>query len=704
MTDWETWAELYYHDTYNVLADLVRTNPGVRVERGVSDDLDIKPGFCSFRLGDPADRYRPSNAASDLYGVTGPYMLGAFATGGAVQFTGETQWMNPGETDDHRADSTGTTVRGDRWVDVQLAGPLTRVGYWRDPLASPLFTQIQGNYAATLRGYWPLEDDSAATQLFNAADAAKPGTANGARLAAADGPEGAGKVLQLDTDGSLVLPVSGMSTTAGYQIAFASKNTGITAANTPVFSWRTTAGETYYWQAATAGYGLKVVDSDGTVLIDQSFLAGSDAEPGQWIYTRVKATQNAGNVKIEVSWYAEQAENFWGITGLPFAGKVGAPTQLSVPPNAATAGGAYAHVFVVQGVTDNLETTDFTNAFRGYRRETAIDRFVRLCSSRGLGWQWITDNGNRGRKLGPQRAASFLDQLKEIRATEGGLIFERQDANAITFVTRAYLYRHATEPVLTLTYPRDVGAAMSETSSAGDLYNLITAKNRSGSQSSAELLEGRLGTQDAPTGSGRLDKTVDVNLASDADLSDVASWWLAFYTQPGPRFDQVVVDVDVHPEFLDACNAAGPGQFIRIIGRTPDPLLLLITKKSQATHRKRNVFTFAVVAGQIFNVGVYDDPGSRYDSSSTTLAEDLTAAETAADIRTVNYYDRWSTVDTPYDIMLGGERCTVTAMTAAAYSAGFWRQTATLTRSVNGVTKTQTTGEKVQLADPVYYG
>lgn len=702
MTDWSTWAQLYYGGAYNVLPDLVRANPGVKVERGVTDDLDIKPGFCSFRLGDPTDLYRPSNAASSLYGQTGPYMKGAFATGGSVQFTGEAQWMNPGETDDHQAVG-GTTVRGDRWVDVQLAGPLTRVGYWRDPLASPLFTQIQGAYAATLKLYCPLEDLSGATQLFNVANPNQPGAFSAVTLAGDDGPAGSGKCVKINSGGRLSFPISGMSTTGGYQLAFASINPGVSASNTPIFTWRTTRGDNYYWQANTSGYGLKVISESGSTLLDEAYASGDDAAPGQWIYTRIKITQNGSNIKAEVSWYAEQAENFWGITATAFAGTIGAPTQAAVPANAATNGAAYAHVFGVTGVADDLEDGDFTDAFRGYDRETAVARFVRLCGSRGLPWQWIGDTSSDSRRMGPQQLVTFLDQLKEIRRTESGLIFDRGDNIGITLVTRQYLYRHATEPVLELTYPDDVAGGMAEVTSGADLYNLITAKNVTGSQSIAELATGRYGTQNPPTGSGRLDKTVDVNLASDGPLEDVSSWWLAFYTQEGPRFDTVVVDVDAHPELATACNSAGPGQFITITGRTPDPLLLLITKKSQATHRKRNVFTFSVAPGAIFNVGIYDDAGSVYDSATSTLGADLTTTATSASVKTTNYHDRWDTA-AGYDVELAGERCTVTAMTAATFSGGTWNQTATLTRSVNGVVKTQSTGTRFRLADPVYYG
>lgn len=703
-TDWLTLAQLFYNGSYQLLDALVAANPGVKLERGVADDLDMKPGVCTFRIWDDADRYRPSNAASDLYGQTGPYMRGAFSTGGSVRFAGETQYMNPGETSDHRA-VAGTSVRGARWIDVRLGGPLTRVGFWRDALASALFTQIQGAYAANLRGYFPLEDGRDSTALQNVSHPTKTGRVNLANLAAADGPGGSGSVVEVQSGGTLSFPYASMSTTAGFQVAFAARISAATATLTDVFTFRTTIGYTWRWRASTGSYGLRIEDPDGAVILDESYLTGSGAEVGQWIYTRIKVRIVGANVQIEPSWYAEKVGTFYGITTsyVGTAAKMGAPTAGTVPATTATVGARYAHHFVVTGVADNLEAGAFIDAFNGYRRETAGARFGRLCGSRGLPYL-IRGTVGITAPMGAQPLATFQDQLKQIRISEGGLIFDRGDNIGIVFATRDYLYSQAAAPVLDLTYPTHITGSMIETTSAADIYNLVTAKNTTGSSATAELKTGRLGSQDPPVGAGRLDKTVEPNLASDGPLDDVASWWLAFWTQPGPRFDSITIDVDNQPTLLTACNAAEPGMFMRITGRTPDPLLLLITSTEQATNRKRNVFTFGVAAGAIFAVGVYDAATSRYDSSSTTLAAAATSSATTLLLRTTNYHDRWSTTALPYALNVAGERVTATAMTAAVYSSGYWTQTATVTRAVNGVSKAQLLGSEVHLADPVYYG
>ncbi|TAJ21831.1 MAG: hypothetical protein EPO65_00590 [Dehalococcoidia bacterium] len=100
-----------------------------------------------------------------------------------------------------------------------------------------------------------------------------------------------------------------------------------------------------------------------------------------------------------------------------------------------------------------------------------------------------------------------------------------------------------------------------------------------------------------------------------------------------------------------------------------------------------------------WDVAVYGDttgPGeARYSSSSTTLNEALDTTETGVDIAT-SYL--WTAVDQPFDIVIGGERMTVTAVTGSSSP-----QTLTVTRSVNGVVKSHASGAAVRLFKPAVY-
>ncbi len=700
VANWSTLAQLYYSGAYNQLPSRVAPSPGVQLERGVSDDLDLKPSICTFRLWDDDDLLRPSNAASAISGQTGPYMRGAFATGSSVRFAGETQSMSPGQTDDHRA-VNGQTVRGRRWVDVRLSGPLGRVGQWRDTVTSALTTQIQ-TYGSNLRGHWPLDDGRNSTQLTNLSHSNRPGRGTGLSYGA-EGPTGATTAVEVQSGGTLSFPYAPMSTSAGWQLAFPARIANADATLRDVFTWRTTSGSVWRWRVSTSTYGLRVEDAAGTAVVDDVYLHGAGATPGRWITTRVKVWIVGSNVNIESSWYANDGEFIYSIgqTFAGTAGAMGAPTSGGVPANVATTGSRWAGVFALTGIADNLSSADFISAYNGYRGEGTVDRFTRLLDGRGVPY---VVRGTSSTPMGAQSATTVQDQLKEIRLTEGGLIFDRANTQGIVLATRSYLYDEAAAPVLDLVWPDDFTGQLAESDPSADLANYVTASNLTGSSFTAELTTGRRGTQNPPTGAGRVDAKVEVNLATDNALDDVAWWWLRFRTQDGPRFDSASVDADLRPSLLTALNTAEPGQFMRITGRTPDPLLCLILSTSQATHRKRNVFTFKLAPGDVFRVGVYDDAGSRYDSGSTTLAAAATSTATSLSLATTVYEERWSTTAVPYPLTIAGERVTVTAMGAASYASGAWRQTATVTRSVNGVVKAQTSGTPVRLYNAVHYG
>lgn len=66
--------------------------------------------------------------------------------------------------------------------------------------------------------------------------------------------------------------------------------------------------------------------------------------------------------------------------------------------------------------------------------------------------------------------------------------------------------------------------------------------------------------------------------------------------------------------------------------------------------------------------------------------------------------EAWSTTAEPYDLLIAGERVTVTSMGARTGTPGDWEQQATVTRSVNGVVKAQVVGASVKAAGAKRWG
>jgi hypothetical protein len=98
-------------------------------------------------------------------------------------------------------------------------------------------------------------------------------------------------------------------------------------------------------------------------------------------------------------------------------------------------------------------------------------------------------------------------------------------------------------------------------------------------------------------------------------------------------------------------------------------------------------------------------------SASTAAPTVLAASENTTDtgivIDTPTGYPKWANdtdhaAEFPFDANLGGERLTVTACTVGTTSGGNWRQTLTVTRSVNGIVKSHSAGAGIDVWDIPY--
>jgi hypothetical protein len=88
----------------------------------------------------------------------------------------------------------------------------------------------------------------------------------------------------------------------------------------------------------------------------------------------------------------------------------------------------------------------------------------------------------------------------------------------------------------------------------------------------------------------------------------------------------------------------------------------------------------------------------RADTDGSEINEDLTTTETDVGVATTSG-PVWTTTagDLPFDVLIGGEVMRVTAVSGTTSPQVF-----TVTRSINGVVKTHSTGADVRLAYPTY--
>lgn len=592
-------------------------------------------------------------------------------------------------------DTSPASRRGVRWVDMEVNGPLRRIGQWDDPLQSTMRHQI-GGYAE-LRGYWPLEDQRDAERLLNASAGGGSGYHSGVTLGGADGPAGSDKVLKLGTGGLFggqfeMMPADNN----GWQLFLHINALATSGTDLPIFQWNTSDGATWTWHQSTTGYRLIVTNRLSVVLLDQASTHGAGAEDGQWITFRWKVYRTGTTINVETGWNPENTGVLYGFALGTFTGGAMRPTSWRVNQNANNLDGAYAHIGGVYGQTVNLQSTDFRDAFNGYRGEGSLTRYQRLMGQAGLGWQRLGFLAD-GVKMGPQPVATLMELLKEIRETEDALVFDRRDANAVTIRGRRQMMNQA--PALALTWPDNVSGLREVTDDLG-VFNDVTVANRNGGEARAVLETGPMSVDEI----GRVVKTVNVNVdESQVDLAQLAGYYLSKFTVAGARYSSVLVDLDAHPELEAAALAVDVGSIITVDGRTPDQLVLRVLGILETVTRKRRTLEFTVEPATIWRGGIYDDPFTRADArghqitggpflpGAGAITVDFTTGPDADGLA-------WTHADGDYDIVVSGERMTVTGV-----ALGSPHMTLFVRRSVNGVARTLTAGASVQLADPARY-
>jgi hypothetical protein len=135
--------------------------------------------------------------------------------------------------------------------------------------------------------------------------------------------------------------------------------------------------------------------------------------------------------------------------------------------------------------------------------------------------------------------------------------------------------------------------------------------------------------------------------------------------------------------------------------RIYDPVHQLVRGYTEVLGNFTHVLTFNVTPSSPYDIGALDDGLFRLSSGSSTLTSALAEGVTGAvSVTTTDTFDVWRTTAGggvfPTDIMVGGERITLSAITGATSP-----QTFTISaRAVNGVAKAHAAGAPVNVAEP----
>ncbi len=555
----------------------------------------------------------------------------------------------------------------DRYCAIEASGIMRRLSQGKSPLQSAprKFIPTDGEGQAEVQFYWPLEDGPLTTTaaasigngtlLLSVADQAQRVFGQGDLapwLAPTAQLQGLGTFSTIPD-----IVMTDFVAADGFMLDFV-RAEGMQQDTALQFLYGATAELSVTWDVSTT----TLILDDGTVTtnIVNPAIFGGDLH-----HYRFKVYEDSGTAAWDLY-----------IDGVFLTG--GTPSDLMgdlfyvLFSNSANNPWSIGHVAIYNGTFTPSDFGAWDAAF-GFRGEAAGRRMQRLCQENGINFTYIGDLDDTP-AMGPQPVATLLELLQQCAATDMGTLYESKGMLGLVYRTRASMYAQTT--ALTLDAGNEeVRHPFQPREDDRYTVNDVIAVQQFGVEYRAEQTTGPKSVEDPPSGVGRYDIRYDASLESATDLPGIAEWRLTLGTVDEPRFPDLGVDLDApnasqHKQNvldLDADdlivveNATGVGIY--------DDIRQLVRGYSETWTGHR--FTYAINASPASPYDVLELDGDyRLDSGSSVLDKALDTTATEIDVFTSDAFDSWaSTADNPgefpFDIIIGGERMTVSAITSA---------------------------------------
>jgi hypothetical protein len=602
-----------------------------------------------------------------------------------------------------RWDTTGTDI----WVPIEASGVLRRLGQGASPLSSTLYRGLT-TLASPPKAYWPCEDGSDATEIASGIGGPPMRISLATPTLASHTDFKCSGPLPLLNDSQWVGDVPVYTGTGNIQVWFLLHVPAAgSTANQSIVQISTT-GTARRWNLVYQGAGgdleLKAYNADGDVILASGAINFN--HDGDLVRVSVQLEQNGADIDWSIDTVVV-GEGFATGTGGTLAGRtISRATRVQVNVGGGHTDVAIGHIAVHDAILDLGALTRELNAYGPFGLEpgeAAGRRIQRLCGDAGVAFRAVGDLDATS-PMGPQLPATLIDLLREAEAADGGILHEPRDLFGLAYRTRESMYNQPA--ALTLDYSAADLSGIEPAEDDAFIRNDITASRVDGSSHRAILSDGPLSISDPPAGVGRYDEAVTFNVAADGQLADRAGWRLALGTVDEARYPVLKLDLSRGNFTADAVLARATEDLDigdRLVVENPPAWLPPddITQLAQGFKETMANFEHTVDVNCVpespwGQVAVYD-AADRYSSDGSTLNEALTTTETDVDVATP-VGPVWSDADGDFDILVGGERMTVTAISGASSP-----QTFTVTRSVNGVVKTHASGAAVELASPAVY-
>lgn len=608
-------------------------------------------------------------------------------------------------------DITGKDVT----VPVTASGLIRRLTQGASPLDSPMYRNFNQYSPA---GYWPLEDNAGATQASTPVDGAPAAVATAVTFGTFDaGLPGAAAVAQFqDATSRIQFTCPRVTSTGTISWVFYLRLTGSLPPASKVIATLFTTGSAAQVRVALSPttWDTTLLDaSGGTLATGSTGVTGIDPTQG-WVGYNLLLQTSGSDMTYSIRWDAIST----------FGGGVGPTTvtgaKVGVPTGGYTnsvADAAYFNAKTAQWFmsTSNLDLSSdaFRKASSAWINETAGARLQRLALEQAEPIE-LTGMLADSEPMGAQLIDTFMANVYDCVDTDGGILGECRDLLSLSYRTRTSLERRSD---ITLDYSAshfsDVPLPVEDDQA---FTNDVTVSRPGGSSARAQRTDGQTSVSSPPDGVGRYATAVSRNAASDSRLSSIAGWMMIVGSWDDARYP--VLPIGLHRSEIQN-SATLTAQIMGLeLGDTavltnlpswlpPDQVPEIVQGYTETLDKFLWSMSINATPAGAYTVPMLGSDSSppRADATSHTIGGVglttngasvtlVTPAGSAVWVDSTNY-----PAEFPFAIKVAGEVMTMTAISGTSSP-----QTGTVTRSVNGVVKTHSSGELVRLAAPFYVG
>lgn len=652
------------------VADAATLSSNLPAFAGRVHAFQLRNGIAGTVVANPDFTVQADGATTfvDSAGLTWTVGGAATISTRSVRFRGEvSSWPS-------RWDVSGSDV----YVPIEAAGILRRAGQGTSPIGSTLRVALSGVTINPVIAYWPCEDSSGATSIAAGISGVLPMVIGGApQISSFNSFVCSDALPVLGTTGTLTGTVPAYTATAS-MVRFLMALPSGGATNGQVLCSISLTGtirtvELYYDSSSGGRVALRARNGVGSIISDTGTGTGASGLNGALLYMSIEMTQVGSNVELDAYSLRITDNTLTGATLTPASQTIGSVTTVTM--SGAGADTAIGHVSVQTSTAVPTDTFSLIYPLSGYAGEFAGDRIRRLAqtasfsaSATGDPYSWAT--------LGVQQSAKILDLLDEAANADMGILVEHRSNGGLLFRGRTLLNNQAV--ALTLNYANgDLAPPLEPMPDDQITRNNVVVQRKGGSSYRSTLKSGALSILAPPNGVGQYDDAVTLNVATDDQLPQIAGWRLHLGTWDEERYPHIAITLAGTPSLINTVLGVDIGDRIAV---TNPPAWLPpgdISQIVQGYTETLGSFTwdiqFNCTPARAWDVAVLDDATlGRLDTDGSTLAAAALSGDTSFTVQTTSMdAPRWTTAagDVPFNMTVGGEVCTATAVNHARRDA-----------------------------------